>query len=171
MKKLIIIPLMLFAVLLYGCSERQVNSSTATEPESMAQTTLTSEKNSENDKEIQEMLKIEVNGHTLLADFENNSSAEALKEKLKNGSIEIEMSDYGSFEKVGDLPFSLPRNDENITTEAGDVILYQGNKLTIYYDTNSWSFTRIAKIRNANTDLKKILGSGDVTVRLSLEAE
>ncbi len=117
------------------------------------------------------MLKIEVNGHTLLADFENNSSAEALKEKLKNGSIEIEMSDYGSFEKVGDLPFSLPRNDEDITTEAGDVILYQGNKLTIYYDTNSWSFTRIAKIRNANTDLEEILGSGDVTVQLSLKTE
>lgn len=115
------------------------------------------------------LLKIEANGYTFLADFEGNSSAEALKEKLKSGSITINMHDYGSFEKVGDLPFTLPRNDEQITTEPGDVILYLGNSLTIYYDVNSWNFTRVAKIRGADSTLKDKLGDGNVTVTLSLE--
>ena len=116
----------------------------------------------------EQLLKIEVNGNTLFADFEDNSSAEALKEKLQAGSLTLEMEDYGGFEKVGDLPFSLPTNDENITTSAGDVILYQGNKLTIYYDTNTWSFTKVAKIRDADSSLKSKLGEGTVKVTLSI---
>jgi hypothetical protein len=113
-------------------------------------------------------LKIEVNGNILYADFEDNSSAEALKEKLQAGSLTLEMEDYGGFEKVGDLPFSLPTNDENITTSAGDVILYQGNKLTIYYDTNAWSFTKVAKIRNADSSLKSKLGEGTVKATFTI---
>ena len=124
----------------------------------------------EPEAESEQLLKIEVNGNTLYADFEDNSSAEALKEKLQAGSLTLEMEDYGGFEKVGDLPFSLPSNDENITTSAGDVILYQGNKLTIYYDTNTWSFTKVAKIRDADSSLKSKLGEGSVTVKLSLGA-
>ena len=125
----------------------------------------------EPEAESEQLLKIEVNGNTFYADFEDNSSAEALKEKLQSGSLTLEMEDYGGFEKVGDLPFSLPTNDENITTSAGDVILYQGNKLTIYYDTNTWSFTKVAKIRDADSSLKSKLGEGSVTVTLSLGAE
>jgi hypothetical protein len=119
----------------------------------------------------EQLLKIEVNGNTLYADFEDNSSAEALKEKLKTGSLTIDMEDYGGFEKVGDLPFSLPANDKNITTSAGDVILYQGNKLTIYYDTNTWSFTKVAKIRDADSSLKSKLGEGKVKATFTINKE
>lgn len=115
------------------------------------------------------VLRIDVNGNTLYADFEDNSSAQALKEILTTQTVTMEMSDYGGFEKVGDLPFSLPTNDENITTAAGDVILYQGNKLTIYYDTNTWSFTKVAKIRNADSSLRNLLGDGTVSVTISME--
>ena len=118
--------------------------------------------------ESEQLLKIEVNGNTLYADFEDNSSAEALKEKLQSGSLTLEMEDYGGFEKVGDLPFSLPTNDENITTSAGDVILYQGNKLTIYYDTNTWTFTKVAKIRDADSSLKSKLGEGNVKATFTI---
>ena len=62
----------------------------------------------EPEAESEQLLKIEVNGNTLYADFEDNSSAEALKEKLQSGSLTLETEDYGGFEKVGDLPFSLP---------------------------------------------------------------
>ena len=103
-----------------------------------------------------------------VTDFMNNSASKALKKQLQKSSITIKMHDYGDFEKVGDLPFSLPTNDEYITTSPGDVILYQGNQLTIYYDTNSWEFTRVAKIRGDNSTLKQKLGEGDVTVTLSL---
>ena len=115
-------------------------------------------------------LKISVNGTELTATLENNSSAEALTELLKQGDIAIDMSDYGNFEKVGALPWELPRNDERITTKPGDVILYQGDRITLYYDENTWSFTRLAAIGSATReDLLAALGSGDVTVRFSLE--
>ena len=65
---------------------------------------------------------------------------------------------------------SFPKNDKQITTSTGDLILYQGNKFSIYYDTNSWSFTKLGKIKNINTnELKALLGTGDVTVTLSLK--
>lgn len=82
------------------------------------------------------------------------------------------MSDYGNFEKVGPLGQSLPTNNQQITTEAGDIILYQGNQITIYYDRNSWNFTRLGKINGVTSrQLRDILGSGDVSVTFSLEKE
>lgn len=82
------------------------------------------------------------------------------------------MSDYGNMEKVGDLPQSLPRNDEQISTVPGDLILYLGRSFVIYYDTNSWNFTRLGKIDGitSGTELKSILGNGDVDVILSLSS-
>ncbi len=122
-------------------------------------------------EEIFDRVYITVNGTTLTAVLEDNSSAAAFVELLKQGDITIDMSDYGNFEKVGSLGTSLPRNDEQITTEAGDLILYQGNSITIYYDTNSWSFTRLGKIENVTSEeLKSVLGSGDVTAVFSLYA-
>ena len=113
-------------------------------------------------------LKLSVNGAELTATLEDNSSAQALTELLQQGDLTIEMSDYGSFEKVGDLPQSLPRNDKNITTVPGDLILYQGNKITIYYAENTWDFTKLGDIDNiTQEELKAIMGDGDVTVTLS----
>ena len=115
-------------------------------------------------------LVIEANGQRFYADFEDNSSADAFKEKLNSGPVEIDLHDYGGFEKVGPLPWDLPRNDESVTTVPGDVILYQGNQITIYYDENTWNFTRIAKIGNVTREkLLDALGDGDVTVRLWVE--
>ncbi len=106
----------------------------------------------------------------LTAELADNSTAEALKKMLADGPVAVDMRDYGSMEKVGTLPKSLPRNDEQITTEAGDLILYQGNAFVIYYAPNSWNFTRIGKIKNISAEeLKKILGKGNVTVKLSLD--
>ena len=107
--------------------------------------------------------------HTLTATLYDNSSSRALVELLEKDSITIDMHDYGNFEKVGSLPSSLPRNDTQITTEPGDIILYQGNQITFYYDTNSWNFTLLGKIDGiTKAELKKILGKGNVTAVLSL---
>ena len=115
-------------------------------------------------------LLITINGKTLTADFVDNSSAKALAEALKQSSITYQADDYGNFEKVGDLGQSFPKNDENITTEPGDIILYQGHNLCIYYAQNTWSFTRIAKIKGISKDeLKEFLGEGEITVTLSVE--
>ena len=105
------------------------------------------------------------------ATLAENSSAEALKELLRGGPLTIQMSDYGSMEKVGPIGQSLPRNDQQITTGAGDIILYQGNSLVIYYDTNSWNFTRLGKVDGVTQgEMKEVLGTGGVTVTLSLTA-
>ena len=117
------------------------------------------------DKEILEMeeIFIEINDNLLIVKLEDNSSSRAFLEKLKNGDITIHAEDYGNFEKVGELGFSLPTNDKRITTEPGDLILYQGDKITLYYDTNTWTFTKLGKVINVNSDeLKRILGSHDV---------
>ncbi len=116
------------------------------------------------------MLVIEANGHTFYAALEDNSSAEAFAANLSSGPINVDMHDYGNFEKVGSLPWSLPRNDEDITTVPGDVILYQGNQITIYYDQNTWDFTRLAKIGNTSREeLPEAFGNGNVTVAFWVE--
>lgn len=113
------------------------------------------------------MLKITVGDQELLATFANNSSAEAFRDLLAQGPVTVSMDDYGGFEKVGSLGTTLTRNDTRITTQPGDVILYQGNQITIYYGTNTWNFTRLAKI-NDSTDLQAKLGTGTVQVTFSL---
>ena len=114
--------------------------------------------------------KLIIGNTELTADLADNSSAQALVEILQQGDLTIEMRDYGSMEKVGMIGQSLPTNDKSITTEAGDLILYQGNAFVIYYAPNSWNFTRLGKIRDVTaTELKNILGSGAVSVTLSID--
>lgn len=109
-------------------------------------------------------------GKAFTATLVDNSSAQALLEHLAKGDIVVDMEDYANMEKVGSLGVSLPRNDRQTTTGPGDLILYQGHNFVIYYDTNSWSFTRLGKIDNATqAELKAALGKGDVRVTLSLE--
>ena len=113
-------------------------------------------------------------GKTFTATLENNASAQALKDRLSKGSITVEMNDYGDMEKVGPLGFSLPRTDRQTTTRPGDIILYLGNNLVIYYDTNSWNFTRIGRVNGINTRgemLDLLGGTGKRTVTISSEKE
>lgn len=121
---------------------------------------------SEPDQE-ESALKITVGEYELLATFADNPSAEEFKALLAQGPITVQMDDYGGFEKVGPLGTTLTRSDEQITTQPGDVILYQGNQITIYYGTNSWNFTRLARIDDP-TDLQAKLGDGTVSITFSL---
>ena len=113
---------------------------------------------------------IEVNGRDLIVKAENNSSTEALIEKLKDGNVVINANEYGNFEKVGSLGFSLPTNNKQITTKAGDVVLYQGNSISLFYGPNSWSYTKLGEVENVSADeLKSILGDGNVKLTLKLK--
>ena len=115
-------------------------------------------------------LVVEIGDKSYVVHTEDNSSAEALLEKLESEPLELEMRDYGGFEKVGELPWTLPTNDEQITTAPGDVILYQGRELTIYYGENTWSLTRLGCILVDDPDeLREALGEDGVTVRFWLE--
>ena len=112
-------------------------------------------------------------GSTVLtATLCDNSSAKAFSQLLQTGDITENMHDYGDFEKVGNLPESIETNDEQITTQPGDIILYQGNQITVYYGINSWNFTRLGKIDDVTQDeLKSLLGQGDVTVTFRTHSE
>ena len=115
---------------------------------------------------------LEVNGRTFYPSFEDNSSAAAFLEKLEEegGLLELTLHDYGNFEKVGPLPWELPRNDAPITTVPGDIILYQGDQITIYYAENTWEFTKLGRIGDiSGEELLGVLGEGDVTVVFRLE--
>ena len=80
---------------------------------------------------------------TLTATLTDNPSARALLKLLESGSVTINMHDFANMEKVGDLPESLPRNDTYFTAQPGDLVLYLGNQFVIYYDNNTYNFTRL----------------------------
>ena len=165
MKKLFafIATLLLFA----ACSS---DAASSVKPTQLETQTPKSSANSSAQTEAPVKLKIHVNDTTFTATLEENSSAKAFAEFLAQGDMTLDMHDYGSFEKVADLPRSFPRNDKQIDTDAGDIILYQGNSITIYYDKNSWNFTRLARIDNVNKKrLQQILGKGNVKATFSME--
>ena len=121
--------------------------------------------------EEQNMIYAYINEDVLTIEPAENSSASAFTDLLRTGDVTVVMHDYGSFEKVGSIGASLPRNDEPITTEPGDVILYLGTEITIYYDVNQWNFTRLGKVRNVSREeLRTILHAGgeNISVRFSL---
>lgn len=116
------------------------------------------------------MINLQIGEHNLTAKLAENTSALAFAELLAQGPVTVQMHDYGSMEKVGDLPTSLPENNQQITTEPGDLILYQGNSITVYYDTNNWSLTKLGKIQDVTQqELKDILGEGNVEITFSLK--
>lgn len=119
-------------------------------------------------KEESEAMLLEVNGYTFEVELENNTSAKALREYVSKEKRTLSLDDYGNFEKVGDLGITLPRNDETITTKEGDLILYLGNKLCLYYNQNTWDFTKLGHIKDT-THLKEVLGKGSVQVTLLMD--
>ena len=153
-------------------STDNINITTETNSEKTENTTGTSIQEQVTEKikdENIDMIKIRVNSSVLEVKLEDNEATKSLVGRLKNGNISVDANEYGGFEKVGNLGFSLPRNDTNINTSAGDIVLYQGNQISLFYNSSSWSYTKLGKVQNISSkELKNILGSGDVTLVLSL---
>lgn len=121
------------------------------------------------DEKEAKRLQITIGETVLTVQMEENTATDRLMEILSKGDITVPMEDYGDFEKVGALPENLPQNDKETTANAGDIVLYQGNRLVILYGSNTWSYTRLGKIVNMPTEeLKKVLGKGSATAILSL---
>ena len=114
-------------------------------------------------------MNLKVNNSTLTVKLADNAATKALVERLKGGAVTYNAHDYGGFEKVGALGFSLPSNDAYITTEPGDIMLYTSNQLCIFFDSNSWEYTPIGKIEGmTKQQLKDAFGNGEVSITLSL---
>ena len=109
-----------------------------------------------------------VNGRELTASLAETQAAATLYEMLGEGDITLHLRDYGGWEKVGELGFSLPTSNEQMAAQPCDFVLYQGNQLVLFYGSNSWSYTRLGRIEDVSAaELIEILGSGSVTVTLS----
>ena len=102
--------------------------------------------------------------------WEDNESVEALRKLCEEEPLTIEMSMYGGFEQVGSIGSNLPRNDVETTTSAGDIVLYSGNKMVVFYGSNSWAYTRLGHITDQDeAGMAQLLSNGDVTITVSLE--
>ena len=112
-------------------------------------------------------MNVQVGDYTFTATLENNTAVEEFVEMMKEGPITINMGDYSGFEKVGSLGRSLTTSNSQTTTDAGDIVLYNGNNIVMFYGSNSWSYTRIGKIDDL-TDWNKAMGSGSITAVFTL---
>ena len=122
------------------------------------------------DDSMDDLVKVKINDEVFDVKLENNSATQELIKELKKGNVTVNASEYGGFEKVGELGFSLPTSDENIGTVPGDIVLYQGDKISLFYGSHSWSYTKLGKIDDIDSNkLKEVLGSGDVTLEFSLK--
>ena len=102
--------------------------------------------------------------------WEDNESVEALRKLCEEEPLTIEMSMYGGFEQVGSIGSNLPRNDVETTTSAGDIVLYSGNKIVVFYGSNSWAYTRLGHITDQDeTGMTQLLSNGDVAITFSME--
>lgn len=114
-----------------------------------------------------EKMTLQIGDSAFTATLESNAAVDALVEMMNDAPVTIQMRDYSGFEKVGSLGTSLPADDSRTTTRAGDIVLYNGNQIVVFYGSNSWSYTRIGKIDDLS-GWEDALGSGDVTVTFSL---
>ena len=113
------------------------------------------------------MMKMKIDGVEVSVEWEDNESVKELKKMAENGEITISMSMYGGFEQVGPLGASLTRRDVQVTTEPGDIVLYSGSQIVVFYGSHSWAYTRLGKIRGmTDGELKNLLGNGNVTMKI-----
>ena len=141
---------LLAAILFTGCSKNS---------ETFAQT-------------MEETMYITIGEETHTVTMEDNVGTRALVAALQTENITYLADDYGNFEKVGHVGQSFPTADHQITTSAGDLVLYNGNNICIFYGSNSWSYTRIGKFDNLSADeVRQFVkaGQGEVAITLSLQ--
>ena len=115
------------------------------------------------------MIQMKIGDTAVAVDWEENDSVEALAALCEETPLVIEMSMYDGFEQVGPIGASLPRSDVQTTTAAGDIVLYAGDQIVVFYGSNSWAYTRLGHITDKSAvALAELLGHGDVRLTLSI---
>ena len=124
---------------------------------------------SEHADEISVDLQMTIGNTPVSVDWEDNEAAEALKDLCRNQPLTIQMSMYGGFEQVGPIGTALPHNDVQTTTSAGDIVLYSGDQMVVFYGSNSWAYTRLGHITDKSAeDMAELLSNGDTVITISL---
>ena len=168
-KMFVLVLITVVTVLLIGCgqgntdtlSDKDTTQEEVIELDSVEQTV---------EEETEKMLQLKISDTIVEVAWEENESVEALRKLCSSEPLTIQMSMYGGFEQVGSIGTSLPRNDVQTTTSAGDIVLYSGNQMVVFYGSNSWAYTRLGHITDQDTaGMTQLLGNGDVVITVSLE--
>ena len=111
-----------------------------------------------------------INNQKIKVRWEDNASVKALKDLVSKAPLTIRMSMYGGFEQVGPLGQSLPNDDERTVTVSGDIVLYAGDQIVVFYGSNTWAYTRLGHIIDKTPEeMRDLLGRGDVIITISAE--
>lgn len=174
-KRLLLFLLLVLALTLSisGCGKQSVSESSAGKAESTE--AFVADGNKATQEAIQaikqeetESMLLRIGNTEVAVEWEDNESVQALRDLCSDAPLTIQMSMYGGFEQVGSIGTSLPRNDQQTTTGAGDIVLYSGNQIVVFYGSNSWAYTRLGHITDRDAaGMAGLLGNGDVTITLS----
>lgn len=172
---------MTLILLISGCGKQSIprsNGGTTDNSVEEAEIETTPSNSSETDvnegkqEQTEAILQMKIGDAVVGVEWEDNESVQALKDLCSDEALVIQMSMYGGFEQVGSIGISLPRNDMQITTREGDIVLYSGNQIAVFYGSNSWAYTRLGHITDQDaTSMAELLGNGDVTITVSNKHE
>ena len=165
-----LILLFIFMILLTSCG-KSTNSSTPSNTDEPSTTITTPSDDNQTTKEDETAnMKVTLKIYDTEVDviWTDNDSVRALKNLAKDG-LTINMSKYGGFEQVGSIGSTLPSADTRITTNPGDIVLYSSNQIVLFYDSNTWSYTKLGHINLSKSELTDLLGDEDVVITLNLK--
>ena len=150
----------------------QVTTSSGTIAKEIIQPATTAAEQTEPSEHADEKtfeLQMTIGNTPVSVDWEDNEAVDALKDLCRNQPLTIQMSMYGGFEQVGPIGTSLPQNDMRTTTSAGDIVLYSGDQMVVFYGSNSWAYTRLGHITDRSAeDMTDLLSNGDTVITISL---
>lgn len=154
--------LLIFGIMLFfsGCSANQPTNADVTGDKQ--QTEIQSETAA--GKQEARTMKLAIGEAEVPVTWENNSSVADLQKYLP---LTIQMSKYGGFEQVGSIGRSIVRDDKEITTHYGDIVLYSGNKIVVFYGSNSWAYTRLGHINLSQQEMTELLSKNDVNITIA----
>ena len=170
MKKVLILLLAITFITLVSCGKSN-NSSvqpTTGEPSTTITTPSDDNQTTKEDETANMKLTLKINDIEVDVIWTDNDSVRALKNLAKDG-LTINMSKYGGFEQVGSIGSTLPSADTRITTNPGDIVLYSSNQIVLFYDSNTWSYTKLGHINLSKSELTDLLGDEDVVITLNLK--
>ena len=169
MKKLLTILLAITLILLTSCGKsNSTPTPTTDEPSTTITTPSDDNQTTKEDETVKMKLTLKIDDMEVDVIWADNDSVKALKNLAKDG-LTINMSKYGGFEQVGSIGSTLPSSDTRITTNPGDIVLYSSNQIVLFYDSNTWSYTKLGHINLSKSELTDLLGDEDVVITLNLK--
>ena len=194
MKKLVaLVVVLLLSITLTACGNVQNKAESTVQPETSSNTNsdgssvleftipsgeestdeqkpqTSTEDNGASEETEEKALKMTIGSTPISVKWEDNESVNVLKELCRDQTLTISMSVYGGFEQVGSIGLDIPRNDVQTTTSSGDIVLYSGNQLVVFYGSNSWAYTRLGHITDKTSqEITELLSGGNVTITLSI---